>query len=192
MGARNQGEDALIKKIVEVFRANGRMCVFFLAFCALTIGLMAVLLAATLNLDACHLCIFQRLIFFLIAGVLLVALAGWEQTLVRNTSLAVGSVLSVWGMVVSAQQSWLQWYPQSGFSCNLVEVGFTERLINWLGGVFPAFFMASGACDSKDLVVLGLSLANWSFLILFGFLVACIALLMIQEKGRPICPGDFD
>lgn len=192
MVTKKQGKDTLIKKIIELLRTNGRVCLFCLALAALTVGLMAVVLAATLNLDACHLCIFQRLVFFLIAGVLFVALAGWEQTFVRNTSLAVGGALSVWGMMVSAQQSWLQWYPQSGFSCNLAEVSFTERLIDWLGEVYPAFFMASGACESKDLVVFGLSLANWSFFILFGFLIVCIALLMTQEKGRLIRSGDFD
>ena len=182
----------MLSRVIKLLRSHGRACVFGLALASLAIGLTAVVLAATLKLDACHLCIFQRLIFFVLSAVLFVALAGWESALARTTSLALGCVLGVWGMVVSAQQSWMQWYPQSSVSCNLVEVSFTERLIDWLGGLFPAFFMASGACESKDLVILGLSLANWSFLILTGFLVACVAFVMLAVKGKSIHPGDFD
>jgi len=179
----------MFNRILDLLRTHGRACAFGLALGALANGFTAVVLAATLNLDACHLCIFQRLIFFVIGAVLLMAATGWRARTVRNASLAAGGAFSVWGMVVAAQQSWLQWYPQSGLSCNLAEVTFTERLIDWLGGIFPAFFMATGACESKDLVILWLSLANWSFLILFGFLVACLALLMIHMKARPRRPG---
>ena len=175
----------MLSRIIELLHTHGRACVFGLALGALAIGLTAVVLAATLNLDACHLCIFQRLVFFILSAVLFMALAGWGSTLVRGVSLVLGGALSVWGMVVSAQQSWMQWYPQSGLSCDLAEVGFTERFIDWLGGIFPAFFMATGSCESKDLVVLGLSLANWSFFIMLGFLVACVALLLIREK-KPV------
>ena len=182
----------MINRIIDLLRDNGRWALFGLAFGALAIGLAAVVLAATLHLDACHLCIFQRLIFFVIGGVLLIGVAAWEHVLARKMSLLLGVACSVWGMVVAAQQSWLQWYPQSGFSCNLAEVSFTEHFIDWLGGVFPAFFMATGDCGSKDLVVLGLSLANWSFLILSGFLIACVALLVSRVKERPTRSGDFD
>ena len=182
----------MLSRIIELLRTHGRACALVLALAALANGLTAVVLAATLNLDACHLCIFQRLIFFMIGAVLLIAAAGWESPSVRNASLAAGGALSVWGMVVAAQQSWLQWYPQSGLSCDLAEISFTERLIDWLGGLFPAFFMATGACESKDLVIFWLSLANWSFFILFGFLAACLALLMIHMKGRPMRSDGFD
>ena len=79
-------------------------------------------------------------------------------------------------MVVAAQQSWLQWFPDSGLSCTLVEPGITERLIDRLGQLYPIFFMATGFCGSKDLVITGLTLANWSFLILSVFLRGSLGL----------------
>ena len=86
-------------------------------------------------------------------------------------------------MAVAAQQSWLQWFPDSGLSCTLVDPGVTERLIDRLGEWYPLFFMATGFCGSKDLVIAGLTLANWSFLILSAFLLVSIGLACPSKTG---------
>ena len=136
----------MLSRIIELLHTHGRACVFGLALGALAIGLTAVVLAATLNLDACHLCIFQRLVFFILSAVLFMALAGWGSTLVRGVSLVLGGALSVWGMVVSAQQSWMQWYPQSGLSCDLAEVGFTNASsTGWAGFSQPSSWLLDRA-----------------------------------------------
>lgn len=145
---------------------------FFLAVTASGLGLVAVLLAVALRLEACHLCIFQRLVYFLVGIAYLVAFLAWERIALRVPALLCAGACSLWGICVAAQQSWLQWFPESGFSCSTFEPSLTERLIDWLGELSPTFFMATGFCGSKDLLILGLSLANWSFLILAGFLVA--------------------
>ena len=100
---------------------------------ALGIGVAAVTLADVLKLEACHLCIFQRLVYFVIGAVLLIAFSAWNLPPLRITSLAASAGFSAWGMLVAAQQSWLQWFPDSGLNCTIVEAGITERLIDWLG-----------------------------------------------------------
>ena len=66
----------------------------------------------------------------------------------------------------------------------------TERLIDWLGELFPAFFMATGFCGSKDLVIAGLSLANWSFIIFTLFLTSCLSLAVFGKEHGNALPND--
>lgn len=162
---------------------SGRSCALAMSIFALVIGLIAVVLASKLRLEACHLCIFQRLVFFLLGAALMAAFFSWNVSLIRTILLIVATVLSGWGMSVAAQQSWLQWFPESGLTCTIVEPGVTERLIDWLGQEYPLFFMATGSCGSKDLVVFGLSLANWSFLVLFLFGMASMYLLVRKREN---------
>ena len=162
---------------------NDSNAVLLLAIIASGLGLLAVLLAVVLRLEACHLCIFQRLVYFFIGASFLVAFLGWKHVALRFPALLIAGACSLWGLCVAAQQSWLQWFPTSEFTCRAIEPSFTECLIDWLGELSPTFFMATGFCGSKDLVILGLSLANWSFLILAGFLVASVW-LVFGKKNR--------
>lgn len=163
---------------------SNRSTLLLMSVVALGIGAAAVTLANVLKLEACHLCIFQRLVYFVIGAVLLIAFFAWNLPPLRITSLAASAGFSAWGMLVAAQQSWLQWFPDSGLSCTLVEPGITERLIDWLGERYPLLFMATGFCGSKDLVIAGLTLANWSFLILSAFLLGSIGLAWHSKSSR--------
>ena len=60
-------------------RIHGRRIVLAMALSALGLGLIAVVLAEVLRLSACHLCIFQRLVHFLIGVVLLLAFWLWRR-----------------------------------------------------------------------------------------------------------------
>ena len=171
---------------------NDPAAAFFLAVVASGLGLLAVMLAVGLQLEACHLCIFQRLVYFLVGVSYLVAFLAWERIALRLPALLCAGACSLWGICVAAQQSWLQWFPESGFSCSTIEPSLTERLIDWLGELSPTFFMATGFCGSKDLVVLGLSLANWSFLILAGFLCASAWLLFGGRSQYASAQKDFE
>jgi len=126
-----------------------------------------------LELEPCHLCIFQRTLFMLMA--LLAALTAalsypdWRRLGARLTAVLF-LVLAVLGSGVAAYQSWLQWQPIDQASCIGGPLGPIERLVEWLGQQSPALFMASGLCEDKQLVILGLSLANWAFLVFIGVL----------------------
>ena len=166
-----------MRDLSMLIRSKGRLIALVMAFGAIGLGFSAVVLANLLRLDACHLCIFQRFVHFVIGLVLLFAFVTWSQRLVASSSLVTAAALSIWGMVASAQQSWMQWFPESGLSCAITEPGLTERFIDWLGQQYPLFFMATGSCESKDLVIFWLSLANWSFLAFLVFFATCIVLM---------------
>ncbi|MEI7431616.1 MAG: disulfide bond formation protein B [Betaproteobacteria bacterium] len=170
------------RSISIITRWNTRSTVLSMSLVAFSIGLAAIILASTLKLDACHLCIFQRLVYFVIGAVLLISSLVWNFLFLRIATLAITAGFSVWGLFVAAQQSWLQWFPDSGLSCNIVEPGATERLIDWLGQLYPLLFMATGFCGSKDLVIVGLSLANWSFLVLSIFFLVSSGLALTAKS----------
>lgn len=169
-----------MKHMAKIIHEEARCISLVMAFVSLALGLVAVLLASLLRLDACHLCIFQRLVYFVISATLFLVFLGWKKLLMRQLALIATMCFGVWGLIVSAQQSWLQWIPESAFNCSMGETGVTERVIDWLGQLYPLFFMATGFCGSKDLVIFGLTLANWSFLILLVF-SACSALVFLQN-----------
>ncbi|KAF0102340.1 MAG: disulfide bond formation protein DsbB [bacterium] len=136
---------------------------------AFALAAASLLLSAWLDLHPCHLCIFQRLLYMLLAllGLLAALKAG-----TRLGMLAGGLVLATAaaGAATAAYQSWLQMQPAGSISCMAGEPGLIERLVEWLGQQWPTLFLATGFCEDTELMVLGLSLANWSLI----FFLACL------------------
>lgn len=87
-------------------------------------------------------------------------------------------------MVTATYQTWLQLLSTGSVSCIGAEMGPIERLVEWLGMQFPALLMATGFCEDKALVVLGLSLAQWALLC---FLLALLRSLWLlgRNLGSP-------
>ena len=144
----------------------------------------SVILTAWLDLPACHLCIFQRLLFMLLAVFSLAAAcsaAGWAGRLAGILSLPAAAL----GVGVASYQSWLQAQPSNTVSCVGGEPSLIERAVEWLGEQVPALFLATGLCEEEDLVVLGLSLANWALVAFCAFLAAGLwALLGARWQNR--------
>jgi disulfide bond formation protein DsbB len=123
------------------------------------------------NLHPCHLCIFQRLAYLLLACIGLVA----GLLVPRPAARWVGFLalpLAATGLAVAAYQSWLQAQPPGSVSCMGGDPGLIERVVEWLGQLSPELFLATGFCEEAELTILKLSLANWSAL---GF-AACLVL----------------
>ena len=114
-----------------------------------------------LNLQPCHLCIFQRLLFMAIAVLALIA-AVPASVRGRWIPAVLTLGLAALGLAVAGYQSWLQFSPANTVSCSAGQLGLIEDLVEWLGQQVPSLFLASGFCDETALVVLGLSLANWA------------------------------
>lgn len=127
--------------------------------------LASFVLTAWLALNPCHLCIFQRTLFMLLAlcAILAAVADRWGRSL---AAVPGGLFLLVCtaGIGAAAYQSWLQFQPIGSVSCVGGQPDPIEGLIEWLGQQVPALFLATGFCEDKELVVLGLSLANWAFL----------------------------
>ncbi|MDO9226599.1 MAG: disulfide bond formation protein B [Pseudomonadota bacterium] len=139
----------------------------------------SLVLTAWQNLHPCHLCIFQRLLYLLLAVIGL--LAGWLSQRPAMRWLGFFALpLAAGGLAVAVYQSWLQLQPPGGVRCVGGDPSLIESLVEWLGQIQPELFLATGFCEEAELIILGLSLANWSAL---GF-AACLALA--YRAWRPI------
>lgn len=131
------------------------------AFCALTAG-ASLGLTAWLDLNPCHLCIFQRLLFMAMALLALAAALGNGR--IRWATGLGFAAAALGGMATAAYQSWLQWQPPGSITCAGSQPGPIERFVEWLGQLQPELFLATGFCEDKELTILGLSLANMAFI----------------------------
>lgn len=154
-----------------------------LGLAAAALVLASLVLTAWLDLQPCHLCIFQRLLFMLLAplGVLASFLAGGWQRWAGVLTLP----LSALGMGVAAYQSWLQAQPPGSVSCVGGEPGPIELLVEWLGQRLPELFLATGFCAEAELSILGLTLANWALLSFAAFFLVALWALFNPSTRQP-------
>ena len=174
------------RSIWLLVRQHGRLVALVMALGAAGLVLLAIVLTRLLSLDPCHLCIFQRVIDLAIAVVLLAACWGWQRSSLRLGGLALGALFSVGGLAVAGHQSWLQWFPETSFGCSGGPPGAIEQLVEWLGQQSPMLFLATGFCESKELVILSLSLANWSFISYAALFVGSATLLVFSARERKL------
>jgi len=137
---------------------------WYLLFAATAITtITSLLLTIWFDLHPCHLCIFQRLLFMLLA--LLAAFVIWGRPQgARLVAASLFLLTALGGTAVAAYQSWLQWQPPGGATCDGGPLGPIERLVEWLGQLQPELFLATGLCGDKGMTLGALSLANLAFL----------------------------
>ena len=143
------------------------VCVALLAF-----GLY---LQHVVGLEPCPMCIVQRYALTLVAIVAAVAaMLRSRGAHVAGSGLVV--LLSGFGAFVAARQSWLQWHPPEFASCGRDFYGMIETFP--LRRAVPMIFRGSGDCTKVDWTFLGLSIANWSFLVFCFFGVVALVLVV--------------
>ena len=138
-----------------------------------------------LALDPCHLCIFQRLLFMVLAVLALGASLGTGRTGAGVLGRLLGALtlpIAATGIGVATYQSWLQMQPPGSVSCVAGAPGLIEQWVEWLGEQAPALFMATGFCENEGALILGLSLANWALL---GFALCLGAGVLALIRSRP-------
>ena len=152
--------------------------------CAACIGLLAfgLYLQHVVGLEPGPMCIVQRYALFLIA--LCAGLAGASGRKGLRTTWAVLALLAaVGGAYTAARQSWLQWYPPEVVSCGRDFYGMIESFP--LQRAIPMIFKGSGDCTKIDWAFLGLSIANWSFVVFVVLGVLLVALLLARRRAGP-------
>ncbi|MBI5790219.1 MAG: disulfide bond formation protein B [Rhodocyclales bacterium] len=142
------------------------------------LGLVAggIVLAQTLNLAACPLCILQRMLYLLLA---LEAAAAWMlsgSTLPRRLMALVMTATAATGVWIAAYQTWLQRFAK-GVSCT-ADQPWWEHFVNWAGAQWPLMFEASGMCSEAGWKFLGLSIAEWSLMAFSTMTVAMLVALL--------------
>ena len=74
----------------------------------------------------------------------------------------------------------MQYAPQNAVECGFGDPTLVERLVDWLGNLWPSMFMVTGLCKDKDWVLFGLSLANWSGVCFFALF--CVSLWALFRR----------
>jgi disulfide bond formation protein DsbB len=142
------------------------------------LGLVAggIVLAQTLNLAACPLCILQRMLYLLLA---LEAGAAWmlsDSTLPRRLIALVMTATAATGVWIAAYQTWLQRFAK-GVNCT-ADQPWWEHFVSWAGTQWPLMFEASGMCSEAGWKFLGLSIAEWSLMAFSTMTVAMLVALL--------------
>lgn len=172
---------------MHLFQRYGKGLALLMAIGSLALVVIAVILAHLLAVQACHLCVFQRVLFLAVSLALLFVWGTWKGYWIPLISLLKGALFSLSGLITAGYQVWLQWHPQSSLGCGVGQQGIIERFVEWLAQLSPLLFMTGGLCQDDDLVIFGLSIAVWSFLAFSGLLLGCLALLItrLQNKHQP-------
>jgi disulfide bond formation protein DsbB len=149
----------------------------------------SIVLTLWLDLNPCHLCIFQRLLFMILALIGIAAAwgAGAEGSGLAGRLIgALALPTAALGAATAAYQGWLQAQPPGEASCIAGTPGLIERWVEWLGQRVPELFMATGFCEEEGLILVGLSLAHWA---LIGFLICLAAAIWALLQGRRVTDG---
>lgn len=163
---------------------RGRLLLSTMSLAALGMVATAIVLTEWLRLNPCHLCIFQRILHMGLAVCFALAALNFMHHGIRRFWVLAGGLIALAGVGVAGFQSWEQWYPVLVGTCSGAEPGLIEQLVEWLGIRWPRLFLATGFCESKELVILGLSLANWSFLAYAGFTAMASLILFYPSISR--------
>ena len=155
-------------------RLSLRACFGLVALAAFGLTAAGLLIGEMMNLQPCPLCIFQRLVYLLIGCLAVVGalLPGWGRLWAALLGLT-----AVGGLATAGYQSWLQYLPTASMECGFGEPTLIEQIVDWFGVLWPAVFMATGFCSSKDWMFLGLSMANWSGLCFLAFAIVAGSML---------------
>ena len=121
-----------------------------------------IVLAQTMNLAACPLCILQRMLYLLLAAEAAVLLPLLRERGLRFIALLMAATAGT-GAWIAAYQTWLQRFAK-GVSCT-ADQPWWEQFVNWAGAKSPLLFEATGQCSEAGWKFIGLSIAEWSLLI---------------------------
>ncbi|MDQ5770641.1 disulfide bond formation protein B [Thiothrix subterranea] len=152
----------------------------------LALGLIAMSLAASsfvltawLDLHPCYLCIFQRLLFMLLAVFGLLAATGFGEKVWGGLVILLAGV----GTATAGYQTWLQLQPPGSASCAGSNPNLIEQLVYFLSDNIPSLFEVSGLCEDEELVILGLSLANWALVSFLAAVIAAVWALRLKKAA---------
>jgi disulfide bond formation protein DsbB len=138
-----------------------------------------VILAQTMNLAACPLCILQRMLYLLLAAEALIAWTLLRKPLPTRLAALLMAATALTGAGIAAYQTWLQRFAK-GVSCT-ADQPWWETFVNWAGSQWPLLFEASGLCSEAGWKLLGLSIAEWS-LVAFSSMVATMAFAAFRRQ----------
>jgi disulfide bond formation protein DsbB len=140
------------------------------------------------GLVPCPMCIVQRYLMVMVA-ITAFLLAAFRSARVQAVAYALLAIESFAGAYVAAMQSWLQWYPPDVVMCGRDFYGMIETFP--LKRAIPMIFKGGGDCSVVDWMLLGGSVANWSFVAFVGMALMsllCFIIVIQGVKVKPVAP----
>lgn len=167
--------------VLSLLAAHPRRWLLLLALVCAGMFSYGMYLQQVVGLEPCPMCIVQR---YALIGVGLIALiaALFPQHRVHQAGLVGLVIVAVFGAFTAARQSWLQWFPPEVMTCGRDLFGMIESFP--LRRVIPMVFRGTGDCSKIDWTFLGLTIANWSFLVFSGMALFGVVLFWALLKRR--------
>ena len=159
---------------------TARTAFALVALAAIALVGAGLVIGELMRLNPCPLCIFQRLLYLLLA---FWAICGVVAPGARRVWGLLIAATAAGGIATAGYQTWMQLYPELAVQCGYGEMNLIEKLVDWLGMQWPFMFMATGFCTSKE-SILGLTMANWSIPCFLAFLVAGLWIGLSRRFAR--------
>ena len=148
---------------------------FFIVIFTICIGLLifGLYLEHIQGLEACPLCIFQRIAYTVIIFIALIGAIHNPRNLLQNIYKLLMVISSITGAAIAGRQIWLQRLPPE----LVPECG---PGLDYMFNVFPfgealkMIFTGSGECAEVKWRFIGLSIAEWSLIMFIGIFIATI------------------
>lgn len=147
--------------------------------CTSLIG-YALYLQEVRHLLPCPLCVVQRLAYWLVGLIALLAFVHRPDTTGRRIYSSLLGVVAFAGALVALRHAWLMRYPEA-FECGISP---EERFLNTLPVArwWPGMFEANGDCARISWKFLTLTIPDWSFLCFAGILGLAIYVFLAQDN----------
>jgi len=127
----------------------------------------------------CPLCVAQRLAYWLLGLVALLAFLHNPKVIGRRFYGFFLSIIALIGTVIAARHAWLVRYPES-FECGISpEEAFLNSLP--LAGWWPGMFEANGDCADVDWKFLSLTIPDWSLIAFVSFGIVSLYMLLAKK-----------
>ena len=148
---------------------------FFIIVFTICIGLLifGLYLEHVHDLEACPLCIFQRIAYTAIIFIALIGAIHNPRNLLQNIYKLLMVISSITGATIAGRQIWLQHLPPE----LVPECG---PGLDYMFNVFPfgealkMIFTGSGECAEVKWRFIGLSIAEWSLIMFIGIFIATL------------------
>ena len=148
---------------------------FFIVIFTICIGLLifGLYLEHVHGLEACPLCIFQRIAYTVIIFIALIGAIHNPRNLLQIIYKLLVVISSITGATIAGRQIWLQHLPPE----LVPECG---PGLDYMFNVFPfrealkMIFTGSGECAEVKWRFIGLSIAEWSLIMFIGIFIATI------------------
>ena len=153
----------------------GIRCLFLFIFlgCVSTIG-YALYLQLVKHLLPCPLCVVQRVVYWLMGLIALLAFFHNPHATGRRVYSGLVAIFAVTGAVVALRHAWLIRYPEA-FECGISP---EEKFLNALpiAKWWPSMFEANGDCADSTWKFMSLTIPDWSviFFLIFGSLAVYV------------------